>query len=61
MNVRALSNELGSDYRNVHTDVRRLEQIGRNYGDYFTGGSGGSGEGTSWMICLKLQYNFLTG
>ena len=25
---RALSNELGRDYKNVHTDVRRLEQIG---------------------------------
>ena len=28
MSVRRLSNELGRDYKNVHTDVRRLEQIG---------------------------------
>ena len=28
MSVRALSNELGRDYKNVHTDVRRLEKIG---------------------------------
>jgi len=28
MSVRALSSELGRDYKNVHTDVRRLEQIG---------------------------------
>lgn len=28
MSVRALSNKLGRDYKNVHTDVRRLEQIG---------------------------------
>ena len=28
MSVRALAKELGRDYKNVHTDVRRLEQIG---------------------------------
>jgi len=28
MSVRALAMELGRDYKNVHTDVRRLEQIG---------------------------------
>ena len=28
MSVRALSKELGRNYKNVHTDVRRLEQIG---------------------------------
>ena len=28
MSVRALSNDLDRDYKNVHTDVRRLEQIG---------------------------------
>lgn len=28
MSVRALSNELGRDYKNVYTDVKRLEQIG---------------------------------
>ena len=28
MSVRALANELGRDYKNVHTDVRRLEDIG---------------------------------
>ena len=28
MSVRALSNKLDRDYKNVHTDVRRLEQIG---------------------------------
>ena len=28
MSVRALTNELGRDYKNVHTDVRRLEGIG---------------------------------
>ncbi len=28
MSVRALSKELERDYKNVHTDVRRLEQIG---------------------------------
>jgi predicted transcriptional regulator len=28
MSVRALSSRLGRDYKNVHTDVRRLEQIG---------------------------------
>ena len=26
--IRALANELGRDYKNVHTDVRRLEKIG---------------------------------
>ena len=28
MSVRALSRKLGRDYKNVHTDVRRLENIG---------------------------------
>ncbi|OEU78825.1 MAG: hypothetical protein BA865_14875 [Desulfobacterales bacterium S5133MH4] len=28
MSVRALANDLGRDYKNVHTDVRRLERIG---------------------------------
>ncbi len=28
MSVRALAKELGRDYKNVHTDVRRLELIG---------------------------------
>ena len=28
MSVRALANELGRDYKNVYTDVRRLERIG---------------------------------
>jgi len=28
MSVRSLANELKRDYKNVHTDVRRLEQIG---------------------------------
>lgn len=28
MSVRALAKELGRDYKNVHTDVRRLEVIG---------------------------------
>jgi len=28
ISVRALAKELGRDYKNVHTDVRRLEQIG---------------------------------
>ena len=28
MSVRALSIKLGRDYKNVHTDVRRLEQVG---------------------------------
>ena len=28
LSVRALSKKLGRDYKNVHTDVRRLEQIG---------------------------------
>jgi predicted transcriptional regulator len=28
MSVRALSSKLGRDYKNVHTDVRRLEQVG---------------------------------
>jgi len=26
--IRALANDLGRDYKNVHTDVRRLETIG---------------------------------
>jgi predicted transcriptional regulator len=26
--IRALANNLGRDYKNVHTDVRRLEKIG---------------------------------
>jgi len=28
MSIRALANELGRDYKNIHTDVRRLELIG---------------------------------
>ena len=28
MSVRALAKELGRDYKNVHTDVRRLEEVG---------------------------------
>ena len=28
MSVRALSKELGRDYKNVHTDVRLLEEVG---------------------------------
>ena len=28
MSIRALANDLGRDYKNVHTDVRRLEKIG---------------------------------
>jgi len=28
MSVRALAKALDRDYKNVHTDVRRLEQIG---------------------------------
>ncbi len=28
MSVRALAKELGRDYKNVHTDVRRLKHIG---------------------------------
>ncbi|MFO7555939.1 MAG: MarR family transcriptional regulator [Desulfobacterales bacterium] len=28
MSIRALSNELGRDYKNVHTDVGKLEYIG---------------------------------
>jgi len=28
MSIHALANELGRDYKNVHTDVRRLEHIG---------------------------------
>jgi predicted transcriptional regulator len=28
MSIRALANDLGRDYKNVHTDVRRLENIG---------------------------------
>lgn len=28
ISVRALAKELGRDYKNVHTDVRRLEHIG---------------------------------
>ena len=28
MSIRALSNDLGRDYKNVHTDVRRLENVG---------------------------------
>ena len=28
MSVRALSKELGRDYKNVHTDIQRLERIG---------------------------------
>ncbi len=28
MSIRSLANDLGRDYKNVHTDVRRLENIG---------------------------------
>ena len=28
LSIRALATELGRDYKNVHTDVRRLENIG---------------------------------
>lgn len=28
MSIRALASKLGRDYKNVHTDVRRLEEIG---------------------------------
>jgi len=28
MSIRALANDLGRDYKNVHTDVRRLENAG---------------------------------
>ena len=28
MSIRALANDLGRDYKNVYTDVRRLENIG---------------------------------
>jgi len=28
MSIRALANDLGRDYKNVHTDVRRLENVG---------------------------------
>ena len=28
MSVRSLANKLGRDYKNVHTDVRRLESVG---------------------------------
>ena len=28
MSIRALTNDLKRDYKNVHTDVRRLENIG---------------------------------
>ncbi len=28
MSIRALANQLARDYKNVHTDVRRLEHIG---------------------------------
>jgi len=28
MSIRALASDLGRDYKNVHTDVRRLENIG---------------------------------
>jgi predicted transcriptional regulator len=28
MSIRSLANQLGRDYKNVHTDVRRLEQLG---------------------------------
>ena len=28
MSIRSLANELGRDYKNVHTDVRKLEYIG---------------------------------
>ena len=36
MSIRALANDLGRDYKNVHTDVRRLENmdlIGRTKND----------------------------
>lgn len=28
MSIRSLAHQLGRDYKNVHTDVRRLEQLG---------------------------------
>lgn len=28
MSIRALAKELGRDYKNVHTDIRRLEDVG---------------------------------
>ena len=28
MSIRALANDLGRNYKNVHTDVRRLENVG---------------------------------
>ena len=28
LSIRALANDLGRDYKNVHTDVRRLEYVG---------------------------------
>ena len=28
MSIRALANDLGRDYKNVHTDVRRMENVG---------------------------------
>jgi predicted transcriptional regulator len=28
MSIRALANDLGRDYKNVHTDARRLEKVG---------------------------------
>ena len=28
LSIRALANDLGRDYKNVHTDVRRLENVG---------------------------------
>ena len=28
LSIRALANDLGRDYKNVHTDVRRLEDVG---------------------------------
>jgi predicted transcriptional regulator len=28
MSVRSLAHQLGRDYKNVHTDVRRLEHLG---------------------------------
>jgi len=28
MSIRSLANELGRDYKNVHTDVRKLEYVG---------------------------------
>ena len=28
LSIRALANNLGRDYKNVHTDVRRLENVG---------------------------------